>query len=214
MKIKRMVAGVLSMVILNAGSVSGAETGKATASTDLVADLLQKRHSGYEYDSARSVTSDQIQAIIRAGQLAPSSYNDQPWCFIVCDRTTNPAAYNKALATLVASNQEWAKDAPLLIVSVASTNSRKGAFNRWAQYDAGAAAFSMMLQATSLGLMAHQMGGFDEDKLRKAFGISKDYVPMAVMAVGYEAADAPAMSEKARKPISENFFMGSWNSPK
>jgi nitroreductase len=202
-------------VFLTACNVDSTEPANANlpppvTAADPIDDILQKRHSGYSFDSTRSVTSDQIQSIIKAGRSAPSSYNDQPWYFIICDRTTNPAAYNKVFNTLVGFNQNWVKNVPLLIVSVASANSHKGAFNRWAQYDTGAAAFSMMLQATSLGLMAHQMGGFDELKLREVFGISQDFVPMAVMAIGY-AAEGDVAIEKDRKPISENFFMGTWN---
>ena len=204
---------MLSMALLNACNVGSAEPANletTTQATDPIADILQKRHSGYSYDSTRPVTSDQIQAIIKAGQLAPSSYNDQPWYFIICDRTTNPEAYAKVFNTLVEFNQEWVKNVPLLIVSIASTNSHKNSFNRHAQYDTGAAAFSVMLQATSLGLMAHQMGGFDQTKLQEAFGISQDFVPMAVMAIGYAGKDDVARV-KDRKPTIDNFFMGTWN---
>jgi nitroreductase len=174
-----------------------------------ISALLLKRHSGYAYDPAKIVTQDQIKAIIKAGQLTPSSYNDQPWDFIVCDRNTNPDAYEKVFSALVEFNQQWAKNAPVLIVSVASTNSHEGTHNRWAQYDTGAAAYGMMLQATSLGLMAHQMGGFDPEKIINNFGIPKDFVPMAVMAIGFEVANEVA-KPKERKPLEENFFMGTW----
>lgn len=213
MKIKQLVLGMLSMTLLNAcnvGSVEPTNLDTRTQASDCVSDILQKRHSGYSFDSNRPVTEDQIQAIIKAGQLAPSSYNDQPWYFIICDRTTNPNAYAKVFNTLVEFNQKWVESVPLLIVVIASTNSHKNSYNRHAQYDTGAAAFSMMLQATSLGLMAHQMGGFDETKLQAAFGISKDFVPMAVMAVGYPGKD-DASRVKDRKPTIENFFMGAWN---
>lgn len=190
--------------------VLGLQGAGIIATNDPIATMLINRHSGYAYDPMRIVTQDQIKTIIQAGQLAPSSYNDQPWYFIVCDRTTNPQAYDKVFNTLIEFNQNWVKNVPLLIVSIAALNSRDNAFNRWAHYDTGAAALNMMLQATSLGLMAHQMGGFDEEKLRKVFGISPDFVPMAVMAIGYELAETKLV-KKERKPLEKNFFMGTWD---
>lgn len=180
---------------------------------DSFSTLLATRQSGYSYDTTRSVNQEQIAAIVKAGSLAPSSYNDQPWCFIVCDRATHAQAYDNALSTLVEFNQGWAKNAPVLVVVVASENSHHGEYNRCAQYDTGAAAFSMMLQATSLGLMAHQMGGFDATRVCSLFEIPQGYVPMAVMAIGYATPEEKKSSpKKERKPLEENFFMGCWGS--
>lgn len=180
---------------------------------DAFADLIAKRHSGYAYDPLRTVTKEQLNMLVKAAQSAPSSYNDQPWVFIVCDRTTNPQSYKKVFDALVEFNQKWAQNAPVLMVAVASENSHNGEFNRWAQYDTGAAAAFMVLQATQLGLMTHQMGGFDENKLRTAFNIPNDYVPMAVMAVGYEdQSKATKQAKKERKELKDNFFMGGFGS--
>jgi nitroreductase len=60
-----------------------------------------------------------------------------------------------------------------------------------------------------MGLMAHQMGGFDEQKIRQEFSIPDDFQPMSVMAVGYPSADE-IQPERKRKPLSDNFFDGSW----
>lgn len=176
---------------------------------DTLTPLLTKRYSGYVYDSSRPVPREDLKSILEAGRMAPSSYNEQPWIFIVCDRSKDPEAYQKALSALVEFNQGWAKNAPVLILSIASSKSaHNNKLNRWAQYDTGAAAFSMMLEATSLGLMAHQMGGFDEEKLRQAFSIPIDYVPMAVMAIGYQGKEE--IPPKKRKALKENFYEGAW----
>ncbi len=180
-----------------------------TAKKNYVVEVIDKRHSGYTFDTTRSVTSEQLQTLIKAGQLAPSSYNDQPWYFIICDRTTHPEAFGKALSTLVEFNQKWAVNAPVLIIVLAAPNSHRGEFNRWAQYDTGAAAYSMALQATSMGLMAHQMGGFDEAKIIKLFGLPATLQPMAVMAVGYAGQETKTV-KRDRKPMHDNFFIGAW----
>lgn len=177
--------------------------------SNCVFQVLSQRYSGYAYDASKPVTQRQLQLMMEAARLAPSSYNEQPWYFIMCDRTTDEKAYQKALSTLVEANQKWAQNAPVLVVTVAaSKSSHNDKGNRHGQYDSGAAAFGMMLEATSLGLMAHQMGGFDSNKARQVFGIPEDCVPMSVMAIGYSLDEVQPKRE--RKPYSENFFSGQW----
>lgn len=187
-----------------------AETGSHSNSSMSFSQVLSNRKSGYQFDESRSVTHEQIKEILEAGRLAPSSYNEQPWNFIVFDRNSNPETFNKALSALIEFNQNWAKHASVLIISVAANNSsHKKELNRWGQYDTGAAAFAIMLKATSLGLMAHQMGGFDAKKISKDFSIPQDYEPMSVMAIGYPSPDE-VLKERKRKPLEENFFIDTW----
>jgi nitroreductase len=77
----------------------------------------------------------------------------------------------------------------------------------------------MALQAVALGLIIHQMGGFDAEKARAAFGIPAEYTPMAMIAVGYQATSpdilddetkAKELRPRARKPLAERFFEGGW----
>lgn len=175
-------------------------------------NVLQKRYSGRLYDNKKMVSMDDLKAIMQAGTLAPSSYNEQPWRFIVCDKQTNPEAYAKALSTLVEFNQGWAQHAPVLIVVIADSRSNHGENgNAHAQYDTGAAAVCMMLKATSLGLMTHQMGGFDAKKISELFDINNNFVPMAVMAVGYALPADKKAPEKERKQLCEVCFFGEWH---
>jgi len=81
------------------------------------------------------------------------------------------------------------KDASVLLLICADTlfgHNQKP--NRWAQYDTGAAAENVCLQASSMGLMAHQMGGFDADKARATFNVPERYQILAMVTVGYQAA--------------------------
>jgi nitroreductase len=69
-----------------------------------------------------------------------------------------------------------------------------------------------------MGLMAHQMGGFDASLTREKFNIPEQYTPMAMVSVGYPAdistlsGDTLARETAARKrkPLSEVFFDSSW----
>jgi len=185
-------------------------------------DAIARRWSGRAYAPGRGVEPEKILSCIEAARWAPSCFGAQPWRYIICDRSQNRQAWGNALHCLVEGNQVWAKNAPVLILSVASDRfEHNGESNRWAQHDTGAASMSLCLQAGALGLMAHQMGGFDTDRAKQAFSIPQAHTPMAVIAIGYQTAKEEIpderhekeFAERRRDPIAENFFAGIWNKP-
>lgn len=185
-------------------------------------ELIARRWSGRAYDAEKLLSREQIISLLEAARWAPSCFGDQPWRFIVFDKATNPSAWEHAFDCLVEGNQSWAKDAPLLLLACAdSVLSKSGSTNRWGQYDTGAASENLCLQATALGLMAHQMAGFNPDKARALFTIPEQFTPMAMMTVGYQLAEEEIpddikdreYSERARNPLAENFFEGNWDKP-
>lgn len=185
-------------------------------------DIIANRWSPRAYDANKAVSQTQIISLLEAGRWAPSCFGDEPWRFIVWDKNQDAAAWEKAFDCIVPGNQTWAKDAPVLILICADTLfSHNQKTNRWANYDTGAAAVSLCLQATSMGLATHQMGGFDGDKTRAAFGIPEQIEMMSMLAVGY-AADAETLSDelkerelapRKRRPLGELFYDGVWNHP-
>lgn len=185
-------------------------------------ELIAERWSGRAYDSSKPVTSTQIIALLEAARWAPSCFGDQPWRIVVWNKTVDSAGWKEALDCLAPSNQSWAVDAPVLMLIVAdSLFSHNGQPNRWAQYDTGAAAENLCLQAQAMGLMTHQMGGFDADKVRALAGVPAQYVPMAMLSVGVPADPANFKEEikerelapRKRRELGELFFAGSWGSP-
>ena len=187
-----------------------------------IAELIAKRWSPRAFDASKAVSHEQIIALLEAARWAPSSYNDQPWRFVVCDKTSNPKAWQAAFDCLAPSNQTWVKDAPLLLLGCANTildvNQQA---NRFAQYDTGAAAVNLCLQASSMGLSAHQMGGFNSDLAREKFAIPAQYTPMSMLCVGYagdpnqlpDDLKMRELAERKRKPLGELFFADSWGKP-
>ncbi|MEI8321323.1 MAG: nitroreductase family protein [Alphaproteobacteria bacterium] len=175
-------------------------------------NLFKRRHSGRSYDPKKTVSQAQLKEVLEATRWSLSCFGDEPWRYIVGIKGHKDGAYDKLLSCLAEANQAWAKNAPILIVSVAcETFSKTKKFNRWAQYDTGASAISLCFEAVDLGLMAHQMGGFDDKKMKEIFHIPEDCVPMAVIALGYEMDNAPDKNaSRTRKPLSENFFQGKW----
>ncbi|MGB9149693.1 MAG: nitroreductase family protein [Burkholderiales bacterium] len=185
-------------------------------------ELLANRWSPRAFDAGKTISREQIIAMIEAARWAPSCFGDDPWRFIVWDKSTDQTNWEKAFDCIGESNQKWVKNAPLLFVSIANTlfdhNSQP---NRWGQYDTGAASMALVLQAGALGLVSHQMGGFDAAKLRASFSIPDQFVPMAMIAVGYQAdADilegdylTRELAPRKRKPIEARYFEGAWGEP-
>ena len=167
------------------------------------------------------VEPEKLRSLFEAARWAPSSFNEQPWSFVVTTRN-NPDEYAQMLSCLVEKNQQWAQLAPVLMVSVAKLNFEKsGKPNRHAFHDVGLAMGTMLVQATALGLFVHQMAGFSVDKVREAFGVPDGFEPVAAVAIGYEA-DPEVLPEafreqevgpRRRKPISEFVFAGGFGKP-
>lgn len=186
-------------------------------------ELAARRWSPRAFDTQRGVTPAQIAALIEAARWAPSCFGAEPWRFLVWNRATDPAGWQQVFDCLSDNNRKWCKNVPLLLLACAGANfEHNGQTNRWAQYDTGMAALSLSLEAVAQGLVAHQMGGFDIAKVRAAFAIPDDFMPMAMIAVGYQAAPETIDDEetrqkelkaRGRKPVAARFYGGSWGRP-
>ena len=190
----------------------------AQPSADRVLPVFLERWSPRAF-ADRDVSAADLKTIFEAARWAPSSYNEQPWRFLVGHKGSE--TYNKILDSLVPFNQDWAKSAPVLILGVAKTRfSHNDSPNNYAAHDLGAAMALMAVQATALGLAAHQMAGFDWVKARESFAIPETYAMGSVMALGYhgELTDLPEkfqaqeQSPRSRKALSE-IVLQDWERP-
>ena len=185
-------------------------------------ETIANRWSGRAYDSAKSVSTTQIIALLEAARWAPSCFGDQPWRFVVWDKNAENNDWKQAFDCLAPSNQAWVKDASVLLLVCADTLfNHNQQPNRWAQYDTGAAAENLCLQAESMSLMAHQMGGFNSELVRDKFNIPDQFTLMAMISVGYPADIATVTGEalvrettsRSRRPFNELFFTNGWGLP-
>ncbi|MFL2555265.1 MAG: nitroreductase family protein [Gammaproteobacteria bacterium] len=184
-------------------------------------ELIATRWSGRAYDPSKLIERKEVISLLEAARWAPSCFGYQPWRYIICDKALNGACWTKLLECLSEGNQSWAKNAPLLLLATADLKNSNNDLNKWSEYDTGAASQNLSIQATALGLMVHQMGGFDVDKSRNNFKIPNRYMPMAVISVGYQLPEDKIPEEmkereyshRVRNSISENFFEGEWENP-
>lgn len=184
-----------------------------------ILDVIARRWSSRAVDPERTLNESTLMTLLDAARWAPSSFNEQPWRYLVFDHA-DPESLGKARACLTEGNA-WAKAAPTLLLSVAKESfTKNGKPNRHHLHDTGAASISMALQAASMGLLFHQMAGFDRAKARESFGIPAGFTPVVMIAVGYPLSDDrldPDLRERYsaprnRLPIANIASRGSWDS--
>ncbi len=119
------------------------------ASTDHpVHDLIAERFSPYGF-SDQPVSPEEIRSLFEAARWAASSYNEQPWNFIVAT-ADDPEAFDRLASCLVDANQDWARRAPVLALGCIRTKfSRNGLPNLVALHDLGLASANLCLEATA-----------------------------------------------------------------
>jgi nitroreductase len=192
-----------------------------TAETQVpIHDLHRRRWSPRAFLDL-PVEPDKLLSLFEAARWAASASNEQPWAFLVATRQ-EPENYAAMLGVLVEFNRGWADKAPVLILTLAHTQFEKdGKPNRHAFYDLGQAVANLSLQATSLGLEAHQMAGFNAETARESFHVPAGWEPVSVIALGYpgspdslpEKLRQREISQRTRKPLESFVFTGAWGHP-
>jgi nitroreductase len=184
-------------------------------------ELIRLRRSPVVFSSA-AVTEEQVRQLMEAARWAPSSRNEQPWHFIYAHRK-DEESFQLIFQALASGNQTWVGyHVPLLVVVLAETlSSYNQTPNRYAFHDAGMATSQLTLQAVSLGLRVHPMGGFDAATLRRNLGIPSSLEPLTVLAIGYPGSPSNMPEEilkrenrpRERKPLGQMVSKGRWGNP-
>jgi nitroreductase len=170
--------------------------------------LIKERWSARAF-SDKNISDELLNQFIEAASWAASSMNEQPWLYYAAHRGT--PAFNQMAEVLMPGNQTWAKEAAVLLISVARKKFTNGNPNRHYMHDVGAANQNLMLEATANGVLGHLMGGFDVVKTKEVFNLSEDLDPVVLIALGYpgSAEQLPApfnereVAPRSRKELSE-----------
>src|SRR5688500_7607928 len=156
--------------------------------------VMAERWSPYAFDP-RPVERDKLLSCLEAARWAASSYNEQPWTYILAERT-DKAAFDKMLGCLVEGNQAWAKNAGVLMLGIVSSFfTKNGNPNRVCEHDLGLAAGNLTIQATALGLHVNQMAGIEPAKIRATYKVPDGHEPLTGIAIGYAASVQPGTSD-------------------
>lgn len=180
-------------------------------------ELLSRRWSPRAF-AEQPVEREKIHSLMEAARWASSSFNEQPWVFILATQD-HVSDHQKLLTCLVEGNRLWARRAPLLLLTVAKTYfAHNGRLNRHAYHDLGLAVGNLVVQATAMDLVVHQMAGIHPDKVRECYALPEGHEAVTGMAIGYQgdANDLPdplrerELAPRSRRPFTEFVFSGTW----
>lgn len=175
-----------------------------------VHELIANRWSPRAFDNT-SLTHEQIKSLLEAVRWAPSCFNEQPWKVIYAIRSEDEN-FQKVFKCLNGWNQNWAKTAGALMITIAKENfDFDGRENIHAWHDVGLAVSNMNVQAMSMGIYTHMMGGIERDIIQETFSLPKGYTAIAGVALGFpgdvtqipEDIAADEYKAQERKPVSD-----------
>lgn len=181
---------------------------KEAETTFPVDPLIKKRWSPRAF-SDRLVSEASMATLFEAASWSASSYNEQPWSYRYAFRS-DEAGFQRLLSCINEGNRSWAQHASVLVLSLAQAHlDRSGKPNRHYFHDTGAANTTLLLQAASMDIYGHMMGGFDYEKTSAEFGLEEGLEPVCFMALGYlgspDQLEEPLRSReqgsRSRKPI-------------
>jgi len=182
-----------------------------------ILDVIAERWSPYGYGD-RQVEKEDLASVFEAARWAASSFNEQPWRYIVATRD-DPGEFKRLLSCLVEPNQAWARSAPVLALGIASLSfARNDKPNSVAVHDLGQASAMLSIEATARGLSVHQMSGILPDRARELYDVPEGYEVVTALAIGYAAHPDTQTDDfreadttpRERRPLAEFVFAGSW----
>ena len=152
--------------------------------------------------SGEGLDEEALRTLLEAARWAPSSNNNQPWRFIYARRQT--PHWERFYNLLDEGNQNWAKNAAVLMVVVSKTTFDSGKPSRTHSFDTGAAWLSLALQGSMKGLVVHGMQGFSYERAQKELQVPDGYTVEAMIAIGRPGRkeDLPEYQQKREFPSS------------
>lgn len=179
-------------------------------------NIIAQRKSIRNFD-ATLFREEIIVSLFEAARRAPSAFNEQPWRFILADRSSKEE-FDSMLDVLFEKNREWAKNASLLVIVLSKKIlSKNNQLNKHYMYDTASAVANITFQASALDLYVHQMGGFDSAKVIDNYSVPDEYEPAVVIAIGRKLLQdnqvINAQLEINRMPLNNILFENKFGNP-
>lgn len=188
---------------------------KKSAIKHPVLDIIEKRWSPRSFQD-KAIPKEDLMSMFEAARWAPSSFNGQPWRFIIANRE-DKENYKRLYDCLIEFNQGWVEPAPILGISIGRKRfEQTDKANKHHLHDVGLAMSLLVLEGMQRGVYVHQMSGFDVDKTHELLEIPEGYEPCAMFVLGYPGSPdqlSDELKEKElatgeRKPMEEMLFEG------
>ena len=157
-----------------------------------VKEAINKRRAYRSFDPIK-ISDEIIQDLAESAQMAPSCMNKQPWRFIFI-RDKN--MLDKLFTTLTSGNK-WVEKASLIIAVFSNPNNDCIIRERFYYlFDTGLATAFIILRATELGLVAHPVAGYNEEKAKKILDLPEEMRLITLVIIGKHSKEInPLLSE-------------------
>ena len=151
--------------------------------------IIDRRRSIRAFDS-RPVEPEDLEKILEAARLAPSSNNTQPWRFVVVRDAQKRRDLTLAQPLGIPSPIKFAAEAPVIIACCtkphALLHKAVRVFGKdFCEIDAAIAVEHMVLAATALGIGTCWLGWFSVPKVKKILKIPGNVKVVALLPLGY-----------------------------
>ena len=167
--------------------------------------LIKERYSARKF-SDKKVEQEKLDLILDAARFAPTACNLQPQRLLILNETESleklknctPFHFNAPLAILVCYDEasSWKRK---------YDNSDEGAV------DASIVTTHMMLEIANLGLGSTWVGSFNPEKVKENFELPENYIPVAILPIGYPSEDCePSPAHEARFEKEKTIFYNSF----
>lgn len=163
--------------------------------------------------------SDQlIYDLAEKAQIAPSCANKQPWRFIF----VREKEQLERLFTTLSEGNRWVEKASMIIaVFSRPENDCIIGERRYYLFDVGIATAFIILRATEIGLVAHPIAGFNEERAKKVLEIPDEMRLITLIITGKHSKEInPVLSEPMklgekqrppRKILGDFVYLNSYN---
>jgi nitroreductase len=167
-------------------------------------DAITARRNVREF-ADRAIPDAELDRVLEAGRLAPSSQNNQPWDFIV----VTDREMLRALSGVWRGGGHIANAAAAIALVIPDEEEPRARERN--RFDIGQATMQMMIAAADQGIGSGHSAVGDQDLARSVLHIPRDKLLAFVIDLGYPA-DRPLKprSRLKRRPFEEVVHRNGW----
>jgi nitroreductase len=149
---------------------------------DALQAIMERRSCRVYQD--RPVSEETIEVLLKAGMVAPSAMNSQPWEFLVMQDPDK-----KAAASALVPYWSMLNKAPLGILIMANLSGYRASHTEFFIQDCALCAGNILLAAQAMGLGGVYLGLYPKQgivkKVRAIYEIPEHIIPFTILSIGY-----------------------------
>jgi nitroreductase len=167
-----------------------------------VKEAINKRRAYRSLERFR-IDENLVKDLSESASLCCSCFNKQPWRFVFVYEDKKL----KELHTSLSKGNEWVYNASMIIAVFSQKELDCVVKEReYFLFDTGMAVGMMILRATELGLVAHPIAGFDEDRAKAILNIPSEMRLITLIIVGKH-------SDEIKRELNEHQVEAEKNRP-